>query len=92
MLVSQPSTQFKRDIKRVKKQRKNVDHVQAIIKILANQEPLEKKYQDHALIGEWGGYRECHIEPDLLLIYRVESKQTLLRLARLGSHANLFKK
>ncbi|HEV2135965.1 MAG TPA: type II toxin-antitoxin system YafQ family toxin [Terracidiphilus sp.] len=60
-----------------------------ILNALVNDIALETKHRDHALSGEWSGYRECHIKPDLLLIYRKPDEETL-QLARLGSHAELF--
>ena len=56
---------------------------------LLNDEALPEKYRDHQLTGDWVGYRECHIKPDLLLIYKQADDNTL-RLARLGSHSELF--
>ncbi|EFL91706.1 addiction module toxin [Candidatus Regiella insecticola LSR1] len=56
---------------------------------LANDKPLEPRSRDHDLSGDWAGYRECHIKPDLLLIYRKQGADTL-RLARIGSHSELF--
>ena len=60
-----------------------------ILKLLLVDEPLPEKNRDHALSGDWSGYRECHVKPDLLLIYRKPDADTL-RLARLGSHSELF--
>ena len=60
-----------------------------ILKLLLVDEPLPEKNRDHALSGDWTGYRECHVKPDLLLIYRKPDADTL-RLARLGSHSELF--
>jgi mRNA interferase YafQ len=57
--------------------------------VLANDQQLEPRYRDHDLSGDWAGYRECHVKTDLLLIYR-KSGDDLLRLARLGSHSELF--
>ena len=57
--------------------------------LLVKDQPLEPHHRDHDLSSDWGGYRECHIKPDLLLIYR-ESEGVTLRLARLGSHSELF--
>ena len=77
---------FKRDFK------KHGDINAALIDVLyklLNDEVLPEKYRDHALIGDWFGYRECHIKPDLLLIYK-KSDQDILCLARLGSHSELF--
>lgn len=60
-----------------------------ILKLLLVDEPLPENNRDHALSGDWTGYRECHVKPDLLLIYRKPDANTL-RLARLGSHSELF--
>ena len=60
-----------------------------ILVALATDAPLEPRYRDHELTGEWAGYRDCHVKPDLVLIYR-KPDATTLRLARLGSHSELF--
>ena len=60
-----------------------------ILVALATDAPLEPRYRDHELTGEWAGYRDCHVKPDLVLIYR-KPDATNLRLARLGSHSELF--
>lgn len=76
---------FKRDFK------KHGDLDTALIEILyllLNDKPLPQQYKDHELIGNWKGFRECHIKPDLLLIYR--KNDDLLQLVRLGSHSDLF--
>ncbi len=77
---------FKRDFK------KNGDISPAFIEViylLLNDQPLPKKYQDHGLTGNWVGFRDCHIEPDLVLIYR-KVDDDLLELVRIGSHSQLF--
>ncbi len=83
------TSQFKRDYKRIKKQNKDLSKLRTVIEILATGNDLEPKYKDHSLIGEWKGYRDCHIEPDWILIY----KRTIdtLTLQRTGSHSELFK-
>jgi mRNA interferase YafQ len=58
--------------------------------MLANEEILPKKYKDHFLQGNWQGYRECHVKPDLLLIYKLENDKLTLTLVRTGSHSDLF--
>lgn len=87
------STAFKRDYKRIKatpRYRKDLDSLLAdILKFLSADQVLPEKYLDHSLSGNWNGYRECHIKPNLLLIYKKPDKYTL-RLARLGSHSELF--
>ena len=84
---------FKRDFKRVKaspRHRKDVDSlVSAVVGLLLFDQALPESNHDHALGGDWSGYRECHIKPDLLLIYRKPDADTL-RLARIGSHSELF--
>ena len=83
---------FKRDYKREARGRHRVsldDTLKSVLVALATDQPLDAKYRDHDLSGEWAGYRECHIKPDLLLIYRKSDADTL-RLARLGSHGELF--
>lgn len=83
---------FKRDYKREAKgkHRAMLDgDLLPILKALIADRPLEPRHRDHDLTGDWIGYRECHIKPDLLLIYRTVGVDTLI-LARLGSHSELF--
>ena len=83
------STQFKKDYKRIKKQDKDLQKLKIIIDLLTSGQPLEEKYCDHQLSGKWKGHRDCHIEPDWILIYRLTSDS--LFLERMGSHSDLFK-
>ncbi len=87
------SSAFKRDYRRVMATPRHGKDVGSllpeILKLLLVDEPLPEKNRDHALSGDWAGYRECHVKPDLLLIYRKPDADTL-RLARLGSHSELF--
>lgn len=93
MLKLDLSTQFKKDLKKINKQGKNKTRLDAVIRALQREESLAKKHHDHELIGNWKGYRECHIAPDWLLIYEIFHENVrLLRLARTESHADLFKK
>lgn len=83
---------FKRDYKRESKgqyRAKLDDVLTPVLVALSTDQPLDARYRDHDLSGEWAGYRECHVKPDLLLIYRKSDADTL-RLARLGSHSELF--
>jgi mRNA interferase YafQ len=83
---------FKRDYKRTRAVPKHKDIeslLSVIVESLANDEPLAEKYHDHSLFGGWKGYRECHLKPDLLLIYQKPNSSSL-RLIRLGSHNQLF--
>lgn len=88
-LIIRQSTRFRRDVKRLKRQGVDLAKLQTVIRELVAQAPLADAYRDHALIGNWKGFRECHIQPDWLLIYRVEDNE--LQLARTGSQADLFK-
>ena len=84
------TTKFKKDLKLVQKQGKNLDKLFTVIEWLSNDEKLDTKYRDHDLSGNYEGFRECHIEPDWLLIYRKNSEQIILYLLRTGSHSDLF--
>ncbi len=87
-LVIRQSTQFRRDVKRLMRQGVLLSRLEVVIKMLVEQVSLNERFRDHALIGDWKGFRECHIQPDWLLIYRIEGDE--LQLARTGSHAQLF--
>jgi mRNA interferase YafQ len=87
-LTIRQSTRFRRDVKRLQRQGVELVQLETVILALVAQEPLDERYRDHALVGDWKGFRECHIQPDWLLIYRVEGDE--LQLARTGSHAALF--
>ena len=82
---------FKRDQKRLRKRNKNLKKLTEVIDLLADKKELPKKYNDHLLKGNFIDRRECHIEPDWLLIYRIEDNHKLLVLERTGSHSDLFK-
>jgi len=84
------STSYKRDLKKVKKQGKNVTLLESVIKIIASGEQLEAKYRDHALRGNFSGCRECHITPDWLLVYRIDKGELELILLHTKSHSDLF--
>nr|WP_267966843.1 type II toxin-antitoxin system YafQ family toxin [Allorhizobium ampelinum] len=83
--------QFKRDLKRESKGRYRAileDELLPVIAALAQDEVLEARYRDHALTGEWKDHRDCHVKPDLVLIYRKPDAERL-QLVRLGSHSEL---
>ena len=80
----------KKDIKRASKQGKNIDLLFDVIDKLSDGVALEAKYKDHKLGGKYEGKRECHIEPDFLLIYQIAEKEVILLLVRVGSHSELF--
>ncbi|HHX2613422.1 TPA: type II toxin-antitoxin system YafQ family toxin [Legionella pneumophila] len=86
------TTGFKKDFKRESKgQYRTIldEELQTVLIALVNDRPLDARYRDHDLSNNWSGYRECHIKPDLLLIYRKHDND-ILKLARLGSHSELF--
>ena len=81
---------FRKDLKRYKHKPQKLEKAKEVIRKLANDEPLESKHRDHALQGAYKGYRECHIEPDLLLIYKKCEDILVLVCFRLGSHSEVF--
>lgn len=84
------TTQFKKDYKRVKKQHKDLEKLKTVIGLLSNNQTLDPAYHDHPLSGNWSNHRDCHIEPDWILIYRLTESELILE--RTGSHSELFKK
>lgn len=91
MLNVRYSAQFKKDVKLAKKRGKNLSKLKNVIERLVNEETLPAEYRDHSLIGNWKSFRECHIEPDWLLIYRINSDEVELIAQRTGTHADLYK-
>jgi len=83
------TTQFKKDYKKIKKQQKNLSKLTIVIEKLLSQQKLEPKYKDHLLSGNFKNHRDCHIEPDWILIYRITKEELILE--RTGSHSDLFK-
>ena len=84
------SNQFKKDLKLMNKRGVNLELLDTVVNKLANNEELDEKYYDHALTGNYIGYRECHIKPDWLLIYRINDHELYLFLSRTGTHSDLF--
>lgn len=84
------STTFKKDLKLAKKRGLDLSELNFVIKELASGNTLGEKYKDHALSGNWNGYRECHVEPDWLLIYQINGDELYLYLVRTGTHSDLF--
>jgi mRNA interferase YafQ len=82
------SGQFRRDVRQAEKRGKDVSKLRELILLLLAANALPERYKDHPLKGVWKGYRDAHIEPDWLLIYRVVGDE--LHLVRTGSHADLF--
>lgn len=85
------TSRFKKDLKQVKKQGKDIEKLLDIVEKLANDESLDEKYRDHSLAGNYKGTREYHIESDFLLIYEKFNETLVLTLIRTGSHSDLFK-
>jgi len=87
----EPTGQFKRDYKREAKGQHRVTldaDLKPVLQSLAADQPLESRYRDHALTGEWKDHRDCHVKPDLVLIYQKPDAESL-RLVRIGSHSEL---
>jgi len=83
------TTEFKRDIKRIQRQGKDLAKLKRVLESLMKGEELATQYRDHVLVGQYKGTRECHIEPDWLLIY--EAAESEIVLIRTGSHSDLFR-
>jgi mRNA interferase YafQ len=84
------TNKFNRDLKKCFKQGKNIDLLQSIVLQLASGEALPQKNKDHFLKGNWKGFKECHIQPDWLLIYLIDDANKEITLTRTGSHSELF--
>lgn len=91
MLTIKFHKSFKQDYKRMKKQGADVSRLEAVLNILTREAALPAEYLDHPLRGNYAGYRECHITPDWLLIYKIEENELVLILHRTGSHSDLFR-
>jgi mRNA interferase YafQ len=87
MKVTQ-STQFKKDAKRQQKRGKDLDKLLGVVDFLVSGKELPASLRDHTLTGNWKGWRDCHIEPDWLLIYKMSPEE--LVLGRTGTHSDLF--
>ena len=81
------TTKFKQDVERQKRRGKDTDKLRTIIESLCQHRPLEPKHRDHALTGDWKGWRDCHVEPDWVLIYRRDGGTLIL--GRTGTHSDL---
>lgn len=84
------SNRFKRDLRLAQKRGYDLALLENVVDTLSRQENLPERNRDHALTGDYIGFRECHILPDWLLIYRIEEHELILFLSRTGSHADLF--
>ena len=90
MLKVEYSTRFKRDYKRMMKRGCREEDFRNVLSYLIKQESLPPKYRDHELTGNYKGFRECHINPDWLLVYEVREDELILVLVRTGIHSDLF--
>jgi len=90
MLKPKTTKQFKRDFKKAKKQNKKLENLENVMVELTNERQLSPRNKDHPLIGNFSGSRECHIEPDWLLIYRIDKNASEIIFERIGSHSELF--
>lgn len=90
MLTLVTTNQFKKDLKRIKKRGLALSKLEAVLDCLLEEQTLDPKHRDHALVGNYIGFRECHIEPDWLLVYAIDKGQLILTASRTGSHSDLF--
>ncbi len=90
MLTIKYETTFKKDFKRIVRRGYDIRLLEKTIEILANGDSLPQKYKDRSLTGDYADFRECHITPDWLLIYRISNNELILYLTRTGTHSDLF--
>ena len=83
------TTAFSKDLKRIKKRGYDLSLMSEVVNRLQEGKPLPEKYKDHSLTGNWKGFRDCHIQPDWILVYRVHQDKLLLVLSRTGTHSDL---
>jgi len=84
------TNKYLKDLELIKRRNLPKAELDIIVQMLANEQPLPEKYKDHSLKGEWIGYRECHIRPDWLLVYKKDMNILALILTRTGTHSDLF--
>ena len=90
MLSFRTTKQFERDYKLIVKQGKDLEKLKRMMHKLVIEKPLEIKHHDHPLAGNWKGHRDCHIEPDWLLIYKIDTNAREIIFIRTGTHSDLF--
>ena len=90
MLKIRYENRMLKDLKLIRKRGYDIQQFEDVVRLLSTQQPLPAYYHDHALIGNYKGYRECHIQPDWLLIYKIVDEDLLLILTRTGTHSDLF--
>ena len=92
MLQLMTTAKFRKDYKRIKKRGYNLSLLEKVLDTLLHEEMLDQKFKDHALTGDYIGFRECHIQPDWLLIYAISDSELILTASRTGTHSDLFDK
>ena len=92
MLKLVTTATFRKDYKRIKKRGYDISLLETVLEQLLSEKKLEEKYRDHALIGNYFGFRECHILPDWLLIYALNNSELILTASKTGTHSDLFDK
>jgi mRNA interferase YafQ len=92
MMEIKTTSKFRKDLKQAKKKGLNMALLQKVVDDLAAGKKLDERLHDHPLVGKWASFRECHIQPDWLLIYNISGDTLILTLVRTGSHSDLFKK
>ncbi|GHU59712.1 hypothetical protein FACS1894133_7020 [Clostridia bacterium] len=90
MLKLEYTPQMKRDVKRMRKRGKDMSKLDSVLKTLVSRETLHSKHKDHRLRGNMSAYRECHIEPDWLLLYQIFEDKLILSASGTGTHSDLF--
>lgn len=90
MLKLVTTTNFRKEYKLAKRRGMDIDLLDSVIQMLLEEKPLASKFHDHSLHGNYEGFRECHLNPDWLLIYRIESDKAILVASHTGTHSDLF--
>lgn len=90
MLKISVTRQFMKDLKIAKRRGLDIEILNEVVRLISEEQPLPVKNKDHKLTGNYAGYRECHIQPDWLLIYSIDSRVSILNLIRTGTHSDLF--
>ena len=84
------TTRFDKDAKMARKRGKDMARLVAVVDALRNRRPLADRHRDHALSGNWQGWRDCHVDSDWVLVYRIDEEAGELILGRIGTHSDLF--
>ncbi|WP_315306390.1 type II toxin-antitoxin system YafQ family toxin [Selenomonas noxia] len=90
MLDLVTTTQFRKDLKKLRKRGADMQKLDDVLQMLCVEKQLPERYRDHALVGDYIGFRECHIMPDWLLVYAIDKGKLILTASRTGSHNDLF--